>query len=766
VCKSKVKITNLEKHFVNVHPRLVNELKIVNPIDGKCIICGKNIEIGSEYVCEQHKVKIIQQFLVREALLRLRKQTDQIILKSGNECIDYFLQFFLLSLYAELGTDTMEIDHERLVILSDRSHFLSYVLLRFCQAAPNFVERAYEVASRDEGGGEVRTRYDAEFLELLLSEFEFFYALYFGVQGLFNVATDSMKKPSTVVIIPDSRREAVIQMLMLRLKDSEFVYRCSFYPIIHRTSEECVFDEKGGFFCYPREKISANYQLFNELWVKFFGSKLELDASQFQDFRQYFKWVVSPFGFTKKKKNKAYWLAEFEDLDDEELFYLLDTILPEVCSKQDIISTKSLGTFDVNHNTLRKMMRIAHGFRVQSQKGTAYFLPVIEWLYNLLAPLLVQFGRSIKAPGNFFEKWFENVIKSSTNGSLGFKFTREFGYVPIVRNEVREEAVKDWRILEKGFKIVLPDQTDPNTIPEMGEIDLIIYANYSLYLLELKSINLSTKKTVKHLKKKASHQCSKYARWIRNGDNLRSIMEKHGITDNKLRSVRILCCTNGVYDKTSIIDSNTNERFAVLPTFLLINLFSGVFTLSVRDVFPNFVKHIKNGLYFAFPTLQGSYLLNNVEKINETANQIIHDWYNLMTFDRRRDFRLFKESKPPPFTLAKIYIRREEYIGDTSNWILDQPILLNRQEGFSYYVGTQIGNAGTTLICHECQSAIKYYFGQEEDNLNVQRIIENMKCPLCKKTVNADKDPQILGQMSKCVLEFRKKLDSKLLGDN
>jgi len=765
LCGVNVKIRNFEKHFTRVHPRHINELEVMRPEVGKCIICGKKIPEKTSHACEEHEIKIIPRFLVRDALLPLREHVNRIVEGSGKECIDYFLQFFLLRLYAELGTNSAEIGHEELAVLSDRSQFLGYTLIRLCQSLPYMAERAYELASQDSGGGLLRTRYDTDFLEALRSEFEFFYGSYFGINGLFKIAVDSEESPTTLVIVPYNAEEAVLKMLMLRIKDSEFVFRSSLYPVIHATSEECVYDHRGTFFCYSRQHIIDSFDSFKSIWLRMLGSELPVNAKELLDFRAYFKWVVCPFGFTRQKKNKAYYLSDYKELDESTVFALLNMILPNPCSISDYVSTKMLGSKDPHHEVLHRIIRVAWGFRFSSSKGPSYYLPVIDWLYNLLAPILIRFGRTLNVAGDFCEMWIENVIQSFADGSLGFKYTEEFGFIPVRRKARKQPATDSWRILEKNLKIEIRDETSPTQAIQQGEIDLIVYANYNIYLLELKSVNLSAKKATKYLNRKAPIQCSKYAGWIRKQENLGSLMVKHDIPEHKLNSVRILCCTSGVFDKTSVKNAETGERFAVIPLFLMFNLFAGVFTSAIRDIFPPFIKRIKNGLHIALPSLHRSYLLDNREELSETANLLIQDWLKLMTFDRRLGFNHFGKVVPQSFTLAKFFLSREVHIGDTSNWILDRPLLLDTQGEYHFYVGTQIGVAGTTLVCLNCKSAVKYYSAPKEvENKKVDKILRDKKCPFCHESMkSARNQTKVIANMSKCVLKFRKKLDSQIL---
>lgn len=757
---------NLERHFRRVHPEEVGGLELIESKVGKCVICGKATTQDMPYVCEEHKVRNVPKFLVGKILLPLRERVDDIIRKSAFDCIDYFLQTFLLNLYSNVGTDLTGIGYRKLAAFSDRSFFLSYTLLRLCQAFPSIGERAYELAIADSGGGQIRTRYDTEFIEALSAEFDYFYASYFGVNGLFEIAVDRLEEPTMIVILPSTSQEAILKMLMLRVKDSEFVYRCSSYPIIHETSTECVYNGRGAFFCYSKQQIAENFNTFKRIWLKIFGSELPVNASEYEDFVDYFKWVASPFGFTKKTKNKACYLEDYTGLKDDVLFSLLNTILADVCLKTDLVSTRSLGRRDPNFKVLENLHRVSWGFRFSSSKGMAYYLPVIAWLKNLLSPLLVRFGRTLNIAGKFYERWIEGVIQNLAEGRLGFQFTREFGWVPVQRRRERQQTHSSWKILEKNLQITVEDESTGTT--RQGEVDLIIYANYSIYLLELKSLNLGGKRAMKHLNNKAPKQCSRYARWVRNEENLKSLMAKHNIPEHKLKSVRILCCTNGVYDKTSVTDPDTSERFAVIPLFLLFNLFAGVFNLAVRDVFPPFISQIRNGLHMAQSSLYKSYLLDTREKLSELANYIVQDWYALMTFDRRLDFGRFKRIAPQAFGLARFFVCREVYIGDTSNWILDEPLLLDVVGGYRYYVATQIGDAGTTLLCPHCRSVVKYYLASDEDDDNrVRTLLKDSKCPFCHESAQAASEyMEIVQHMSTCILDIKTRLDSQTLGND
>jgi hypothetical protein len=764
VCGKNVKIVNFEKHFETTHPLQVNRLKILQLVAGKCVVCGVDLFDNEQYACLKHTVEITPKFLVKKVLLPLRDNTDRIIRKSGNECIDYFFQFFLESLHVELGTDTTKIGYEALAIHSAKSLFLSYVLLRLCNVIPLFGKRAYELANSDSGRGSLRTRYDTEFLEALSNEFEFFFAAYWGSQGLYRLATDSEDNPSRVIVIPSESEEAILTTVMLRVREAEFVYRTSLYPVIHRTSEECFYDENGGFLCFSRDEIIEKFDLFDRIWCKIFGSKLPINATEYLNFQFWFKFVTAPFGFTKEKKTKAHNLADYEDLNEDTIFLLLNAILPDVCSKVHLISTKCLAYKDVNRRVLYDLGRLSWGFRVSFEDRISYFLPVIDWIVNVVEPVIARFGRTLNAAGTFYENWIKENVEAFARGLLGFKFTQYLGYVPVRRTEKEKRVIRDWRVLERNLKIEV-EIGDSRKAPEQGEIDLVVYANYNIYLLELKSSNLIGKKALKYLNKKAPMQCSKYSSWARKRENVKRLMKKHKIPEDKVSSIRILCCTNGVYDRTSIKNVGTGEIFATVPLFLLFNLFAGVFTVAIRNSFLPSILEIRNGLKTALPSLKEAYLLDNAKELSAKTNGIIQNWYALMTFDRRQSFAQFQAKAPNSFMFGRFLINREAYVGNTSRWILKRPLLLGIERGINFYVGTQIGTAGTTLYCPYCKSAIKYYqTTNQEENSKVVAFLAKENCPLCHRHVKeALNHVEIASIMSRFALKFKNDFDGQAL---
>lgn len=99
-------------------------------------------------------------------------------------------------------------------------------------------------------------------------------------------------------------------------------------------------------------------------------------------------------------------------------------------------------------------------------------------------------------------------------------------------------------------------------------------------------------------------------------------------------------------------------------------------------------------------------------------------------------------------------------MGDTSNWILGSPMLLDTIDGVNYYLGTQLGNAGTTLQCENCKSVVRYYYpARNDDGVKVGKILSAKICPFCHGSAEvASRRLDIIKNMTKCLSEVKKQL--------
>jgi hypothetical protein len=759
VCGAQVQIQNLPKHFANVHPNFINQLHWIDMQD-KCFICGKK-GIGSGGVCREHVLETPQRFLVKDVFFPLKRKVEQKLREHKKECIHYLLVQAPMLMYASFGAEPGKKSPLEFVSFSTEAIDLGYSLLRTCEVYEDIEEVAYDLALKKSEGGLVRTRYDSVFLEEILSEHEFFRAAFYGMKGFYDIAIDSIEKPSTLLIIPRIDAETVRKMLLLRISHSDAIWRSSFVKIVRPSTQQCVLDERGAFFCFRKEKIHERYNVFASSWSKSFPSRPIPTAEEFDALKDLLKWVVCPFGFTRVNLSKAYNIEDFKNfgLSEDRLFSFLDYLLTEVRSNLHLIShrmlTKTRSIFEMNHN----MMNVALGFSLSSSKGKAYFLPVREWFYNKTMPALIAVGRSIEASGRFFEEEMHAILKLLANDNIRLEYSEALGFVPVLKmpGPSKTKLKTDWKILEKNFPILIADPLIAERIGQEGEIDMIVYANYSLYLLELKSLNLSSNRAQKYIKEDAARQCAKYAAWARQKSDLSSFLKKHALSEDNIRSIRVICCTNGVFDNTEIVCYETDERFAVIPQFMLFSLFLGRVTVAVREVLPEEILGIRNGILKAIPTIKKIGIANFRRQLSKTANEFLSRWLTLMTYDRRKDYRNINFNEAKPLDLARFSVLQEVYVGDTWKWLLGEPVEIGMESGWKYYVGTQIANAGTTLVCASCKSAIKYYYAvDKQNNLAVADVLKKKVCPFCRKIMsNASEFKEILNKMTMIMANYK-----------
>jgi hypothetical protein len=77
---------------------------------------------------------------------------------------------------------------------------------------------------------------------------------------------------------------------------------------------------------------------------------------------------------------------------------------------------------------------------------------------------------------------------------------------------------------------------------------------------------------------------------------------------------------------------------------------------------------------------------------------------------------------------------------------------------YRFYIGTQLGDAGTTVVCENCKSAIRFYWpGEEnEDSRKIQAIIATAVCPVCNKVVKeSEESKRIKGNMALTMAKFK-----------
>jgi hypothetical protein len=761
VCGVEVKAQNLEKHFSEKHPNFPNILHWKN-ISTNCPICEKIIT-DLRGICPQHIVSIPQRFLVNNVLFPLRNKTAEKLRPLKEEAASYLFFQMPVQLQLLLGESPETNSPFQHQDFSSNAIEYGYSLLRSCEIYGDLKEEAYKFALASTKKCVFTTRYDSVFINELTSEFEFFRATFYGLKHFYDIAVDHETNPTKLFLIPRIDEDIVTIAILLHIAYLETIYRSSF-GYIHESSVEYIIDESGASLIFPKKLIDEHYGVFCASWSKNLPSCPLPTYGEYEGLRDLLKWVSSPIGFTRKSLSKARFIDNYPSFgfSEERFFSFIDGLLEDLGTKVKFVSHLALNKYKTPFEINGNLLDTGTAFSLTSKDGKAYFLPVLHWFYNKTLPMLIDVARSADIAGAFFEERLAFVLEALSNNNLRFIYSPLSGMVPVFKQSMETKKIVDlkWRIIAKNVKISVDDPISEK-IGKHTEVDLIIYANYNLYLIELKSMNLNSSRVNRDINK-AAKQCLKYSCWVKQKEFKDFIREK-GLTEDDFRAVRIICCTNGVSNNLEIT-SETGEKFAVLPQYALFSLLAGVFTVAMREVMPQEILQFRNGALTALPTIQEIGIMDLRGEISKVANGLINRWFSLMTFDRRKSFSSIDLGKSAPLFMSRFYSIVESYLGDTWKWILNQPVQIGKDGNWDYFVGTQISDRGGTLICSHCKAAIKYYHSSDDEvEAAIQDIFKNMQCPFCGKFMeDHSKYPEVIMMMSKFVIDHKRRHDEGL----
>ena len=630
------------------------------------------------------------------------------------------------------------------------------MLLRLLEVVPSIADKMYANAESKEQLV-MPKKLEQTVGRLLLginAEFELFNGIKLGANGYYDVAVDDELSPKSVLIVPSLHPDSVDGLLHSLLRDANEQWHGTFRKILVPSGISTAHDEFGASFSFKRSLIKDHFDVFKICWKEVFGTDTKMTESDFEKFWDWLDWVVSSQGITADNQDHA---AYFEDyasfgLAKTLVFQMLDEVLPQAQDCIDIISLKTLGKRDPYLHTHFHLAQVARGFRLASSKGLVYLFPCRKWFYNKIMPVFVKFTRQLKLPGSSFEEDMNTISSFYSNIGVTLGGKSAFGYM--IEPQLSDQPQKTktsrsvpWRILERNFQIQL-DEPDSSKVGKSGEIDLIVYANMSIYLIELKALNLEDRYAINYLRKKAPVQCARYSSWVRNRSQFAEFLRKHNIQENQLKSVRIVICSSGIFRELNATCDLTGESFAIVSEFVLFSTMVGYFSLSLKNPFPERVGSISPGLRIANETVSHVGILENGKELRERiASHLLH-WRELITLDRRKPFEPIKIgeniAKGVSF-LETGYLITEAYVADTASWILPKPLQIGSAENYNFFLGTQVAGSGSTIVCPTCHSAVKYYYPDDTETLQkIQEIFKSSKCQLCGQLI---KDSEETGKI-------------------
>ncbi|MEM3697462.1 MAG: hypothetical protein QXQ94_08210 [Candidatus Bathyarchaeia archaeon] len=746
------------------------------PISSKCIICGRsNDPDRTKYglsICNSHYVDDVRRFLVKGFYLKLKDENNR-QMKGNPKIVGWAVNYVLNEINSLLTWTPEEISQIQFMLFSEMSSFTGYLLLRALEMFPNLGEILCNISL-----GKIKIPTSAKekirinkFLLDMKVEYELFIGIKFAAGSYFDVAVDKEEKPTMILIVPKCDKEAVDHILQLRLKDANAEWHGTFKKVVVPYGISTVYDSFGSTFRFKRTTIKEHFHEFKNAWRKVFGRSTEMEPEDFEALWDWLKWVVSPDGFTEQNTNNALWFDEYKKfgLKRDMVFEVFNQILPDLSSKQHLISTKNLTKKDPTFLIVNELARISRAFKLPCSSGWIYFVNCREWFYNTIVPVFADFVRSLNLAGPSFEESVAAISSFYSKVGLQAKNLSSFGLMiePKFPEQENHELIKTsrsipWRILGTNIPITLPPDNIAQKIGSSGEVDIILYANMNIYLVELKALNLGSKDALEYCRKDAPKQCAKYAHWVRKSPMFKKLLQNNGISDKDFKSVRILICSSGGFPELLARCQETGEAFAIVPEYILFSVMAGLFTLSLKEPFPSRLSTIVPSLKLATLGAHPKILQADTNTLlREAIATRLVEWIKLITFDRRKPFTEFKfdvESAKVSSFFKVYYIMNEVYIGGTTNWVLEKPLFIGEAQGYKFYVGTQIGNVGVTRICKNCKSVIRYYYPiASEDKEKIQEILKKAVCPFCERKVNIP-DEYILKRMLMFTTRLKRKI--------
>lgn len=778
ICGVYVKPENLMKHIRRVHPRYSSGMKKLSIDPRKCPICGRiNDQTKNRYglsICNEHYVSDARGYLIKNFYLKLKEENNS-ELASDPVSFCWLIKYQLHAINDLLGWEPEKINEGQYLTFSETCIFTGYLLLRLIESISEAGEKMYQLVEKDISQiTNVIKKKTGKVSILMNAEFELFIGIKMAANKLYDIAVDDESNPELILVVPNIREEAAKNILLLRLKDANEQWHSTFYKFLVPYGRSTASDEFGTSFSFDRSQIKDNFDTFKEVWNEFFQTDTKMTLDDWEKLWDWLKWVITQDGITESDQSRATYFEDYKEfgLKTELVFQILKDVLPNLNEKLELISGKSLSRFDPNLTTLFMLADIARGFKIYTSKGYLYYFPCREWFYNKVMPVFIRLARKLELAGPSFEQDIEILSKVYSHSGIKLGGKSTLGAMIEPRTEEKPMGITSrsipWRILNRNFTFDLPKNDISEKLGESGEIDLIMYANMNLWLLELKARNLESNRVVKYLREEAPTQCAKYAAWVRSPD-FESFLKMHKIEDHKLNSVRIVICSSGVFRDLLVKCEITNEIFSIVSEYTLFSTMAGIFALSLKNPFPSRIENMTSGIKIVNSNIRQINKVDIEYNLGVKISDILIPWVEHIKFDRRQiyeEIQIDVDFSKGVNIFGSTYINYEAHIGDTSSWILPEPYLIDSNTDYSFFIGTQIGNMGETIFCSTCKSSIKYYWPQtyNEDAKKIENILQSSICPICNnKIVETKEIERIRTEMTRIMAKFKYEIGKDFL---
>lgn len=727
--------------------------------DPICIICKQVLKPDTiPPVCTKHIPQNKFEFVYKNIYVKLKQRTDDLIRAQTDNVIKYVFSGMIANVHlsAKFMNEPTQYSHkefeERFVDFYHKAELTGYSALRIVDAIPDapikiarVVENQYKRKTKQIPSSFMTIA--EKFLELIEAEYNSLYFMSFYVENYFEIAIDDFDSPKKLALWATPTDQSISHIIALRLLDSNESWQSAFDSIPHPSELIPVSSPTGQRLEISKTELRDNFKLFKEIWKKHFGREFPGDHSLFNGMRDLFRWVAWP-GLNEETLDLVPYLKKKESGYEKSLLIsVLDSVLPELCQHKSRISAKDIvekmRKFELPH----EMVSIGSAFRVGNVKSQkTYFIPAIHWFMNKITPVLLELIGRCNLGGSVFEKLVERFIRIYDHG---YEITQDpstiFGVFvgPRMKEPSEQPSWLKPRLVEKNYIIL------------GSEIDFILYANRSLYLLETKSIDKDSNYAKKYLAQKGPQQCARYAEWLRNRKEFEKFLSDHSIKPHEVHAVRILIVSNGAVPSFIATHSPTGEQFAVVPPHVLFSICAGIIPSAIIRAFPTKVFADIESIY---PNVEFLVEERLEERFKSAVWKEIRYWIDLALFDRRQQFKKpSKEMVSPIFSFKNLRI--ESYVEGQTGWILKTRVFLGESDSWKFYLGTQLGDVGSTYSCRKCRVAVRFYF---RDDKQYERLIEYARkatCDVCGSLLEYETNVEITKLIVGLCLDYKRRTD-------
>ncbi len=540
-----------------------------------------------------------------------------------------------------------------------------------------------------------------------------------------------------LTISPPINQKNIQRAISFNLREEDQKWNDVFSPQnFPRSGTTFYLGRSSGVGMVTEEEITTDWAIFQKTWEKLYSLSLDITPSQFFSLWELVKWIHWPLPFNVNNASMLKTQLGLEDDNEiQEIFNILTSVLPEISNIKLPANINQL-----KENFLYKIFDIGFGWKLNCSGEPTHFHLACQFAANhFIRNCFNIFFEEKNNPGELYEDYLSKIINLFKSGNVKFIENRNsfLLYDPVIdRNAQEEHLTINLEILETNYEIKAPN-VKKYGISEDGEIDLIIYSNKNIFILEAKSF---FGRNTSHAFQSAAEQCTRYREWLTTDSFKKLITKKHKI--KKWNRVFILIVTNRQEERLFTQCRKSKYYFANISFSMLPLLLLGIYltNLPARNLVPSqFIHQLSELLeknYQNFRPDISEYM--NFENYRSVWRQYMFIILNAASLPKNYDF-----SSLPQFPFSAGYRAIDYTLGENDHWELEKEILVGENEGYRFYLITQLGNMKHSYVCPKCKSVWIYYFDGAETG-PIYDILSKGICHKCEGQLKDQNDADVL----------------------